>query len=115
MQSHLLDPVFDAPSAEEALEALDAQYDVVPSYEALEALRVAPPTQEPVRLTRQAARRLAIQMLDASLKSEGYPRRERRRMIFWRSESGPRLFRLSDLARALAAGQPSTAAPTSPA
>jgi hypothetical protein len=75
--------------------------------EAIEALQAAPPIEveppEPLRLTRQAARRMAIQMCWQRLSAPDeagrkMPRAQRRELMF---KKGHRLFNFSDLARGL--------------
>lgn len=69
--------------------------------EAQELLTAMKPIREPLKLTRQAARRMVAQQVDQVLRANGIPRAERRRRLWHRGESGPREFPLSDMAREL--------------
>lgn len=62
---------------------------------------IAAPKPEPLKLTRQSARRLVIQRLNAEMRMGGIPRAERRRLIFWRGQHGKRAYPISDMARNL--------------
>lgn len=88
---------------------LDRRLDYAPVTETLESIQA--PT-EPLRLTRQSARRLVIQRLNAEMRMGNIPRRERRRLLFWRGQQGRRAFPISDLARQLVAAVSGSPEPT---
>ena len=82
----------------EAAREAHANGETMDYREAIEALRAAPPKPEPLKLTRQAARRLAMRLSWAYIRdsSPQLNRAERRRM--WHQ------IKFSDLARTLVAG-----------
>lgn len=92
--------LYEEAEVEEALDDIPEQS----FQEAMTALLAAPPIKpEPQRLTRQSARRLAIQITwkrlsEPQVDGRKIPRYIRRRMMFNKAE---RLFNFSDLARGL--------------
>lgn len=100
MRDALLDPATDELP-------MPADYMVAESYDELSpsrntdleaTLREGAPMAQPVPLSRQAARRMAIQLCWARLQGTGLPRAERRRLMF---DKKTRIFNYSDIARGL--------------